>query len=82
MMMTILPLPAALHQLGEFSNVANFFQIFQIEQKTPGPFLFNQKTAGPFPFKLSQLIRGAEKTNFFGGFLLVFCHVLCFFTDS
>ena len=29
MMMTILPLPAALHQLGDFSNVANFFPIFK-----------------------------------------------------
>ena len=32
--------------------------------------------------KLSQLIGGAGKTTFFGGFLPVFCPVLCFFTDG
>ena len=46
--------------------------------------LFQKSGKGPGPFseKLSQLIGGAGKTTFFGGFLPVFCPVLCFFTDS
>ena len=55
------------------------------------PVLFRKRTQsgsqsgkgpGPFSEKLSQLIGGAGKTTFFGGFLPVFCPVLCFFTDS
>ena len=37
---------------------------------------------GPISDKLSQLIGGAGKNTFFGGFLPVFCPVSCFFTDS
>ena len=43
---------------------------------------FPEKGPGPFSDKLSQLIGGAGKTTFFGGFLPVFCPVLCFFTDN
>ena len=32
--------------------------------------------------KLSQLVRGAQKIILFGGFLLVFCPVFCFFMDN
>ena len=59
---------------------------------TPSPFGYPEKDRvlfrisgkgpGPFSDKLSQLIGGAGKTTFFGGFLPVFCPVLCFFTDS
>ena len=42
----------------------------------------SEKGPGPFSDKLSQLIGGAGKTTFFGGFLPVFCPVSCFFTDS
>ena len=35
-----------------------------------------------FQAKLIQLVRGAVKNSFFGGFLPVFCPVSCFFTDN
>ena len=36
----------------------------------------------PYPAKLSQLVGGAGKNTFLGGFFSVFCPVFCFFIDS
>ena len=41
-------------------------------RKRSGPFPDIRKRSGPFSDKLSQLIGGAGKTTFFGGFLPIF----------
>ena len=47
-----------------------------------GPYPVRPDMVGPYPAKLSQLAGGAGKNTFFGGFLLVFRPVFCFFIDS